>query len=154
MQTTSGITFATGYAWTLADRLASITYPFGAIVTYTPRNSIGQITSVTYKANATATPVTLISTATYLPFGPPNVLTFGNGRTLTKAYDNDYAIDQVTSSSSSASRLVIDATVDMLGNLTNASSTIAANPPTQQYQYDPLFARECKTVVASTFGTI
>jgi RHS repeat-associated protein len=139
IQITSGTTLATSYTYTLADRLASITYPSGAIVSYTPRNSIGQITNVVYKANATATPVTLVSSTAYLPFGPLNVLTFGNGRTLTKAYDKDYAIDQVVSSNTSPSPLVIDATVDYLGNLINASSTIAATPPTQQYQYDPLY---------------
>jgi RHS repeat-associated protein len=140
VQTTADATgyFATQYQYTLADRLASLSYPSGAIVTYS-RDSVGRITSVVYKANATASPINLVSSATYLPFGPLNVLNFGNGRSLTKSYDNDYAIDKVASSSSSASPLVIDATVDVLGNLINASSTAGASPPTQRYQYDPLY---------------
>ena len=64
------------------------------------------------------------------------MLTFGNGRTLTKTYDQDYAIDKVVSSSSTG--LVVDATVDVLGNLVNASSSVGASPPTQQFQYDSI----------------
>src|SRR3989442_13078637 len=56
---------------------------------------------------------------------------------LTEIYDQDYAIRQV--SSSSAGELVIDAHVDVLGNMINASSTVGANPPTQVYQYDSLY---------------
>ncbi len=135
-QITNGTTLATGYAYTNGDRIATISYPSTAVATYT-RNSIGKITSIAYKATPTGTAATLVSSATYLPFGPLNVLTFGNGRTLTKTYDQDYAIDKVVSSVSTG--LVIDATVDLLGNLTNASSTVGASPPTQLYQYDPLY---------------
>jgi RHS repeat-associated protein len=133
---TSGFTSVTTYSYTLADRLASITYPSGAIVAY-GRDSVGRIVSVTYKASATAAQVNVLTGVTYYPFGPQNALTFGNGRTLTKAYDNDYAIDKIVSSN--ANGLVVDATVDVLGNLSNASSAVGAAPPTQQYQYDPLY---------------
>jgi len=135
-QVTSGTTLIMNYTYTLADRLATVTYPSTALVTYT-RNSIGQIINVAYKATPTSSSVTLINTASYLPFGPLNVLTFGNGRTLTKSYDNDYAIDRVVSSS--ASGLVVDATVDALGNLVNASSVTDPKTPTLKYQYDPLY---------------
>jgi RHS repeat-associated protein len=135
-QVTNGVTLTTSYAYTLADRLSGITYPSGAIITYV-RDNVGRITSVTYKANANASAVTVLSGISYYPFGPQNVLTFGNGRTLTKTYDSDYAIDKIVSSNSTG--LVIDGTVDVLGNLTNASSTVGASPVTQQYQYDPLY---------------
>jgi RHS repeat-associated protein len=135
-QITNAVTLTTSYAYTLADRLSSVTYPSGAIVAY-GLDSVGRVTSVTYKANAQATAVTVLSGISYYPFGPQNVLTFGNGRRLTKTYDSDYAIDKIVSSNSTG--LVIDGTVDVLGNLTNASSTVGANPPTQQYQYDPLY---------------
>ena len=135
-QTAGSVISTASYAYTLADRIATITYPSGAIVTYT-RNTLGQIANISYQANATANAQVLVGTTTYLPFGPLNQLTFGNGRTLTKIYDSDYAIDKVLSSS--ASGLILDASVDMLGNLINASSTIGANPPTQTYQYDPLY---------------
>ena len=135
-QTVGSVISTASYTYTLADRIATITYPSGAIVTYT-RNTLGQIANISYQANATANAQFLVGTTTYLPFGPINQLTFGNGRTLTKIYDSDYAIDKVLSSS--ASGLTLDASVDVLGNLINASSTVGANPPTQTYQYDPLY---------------
>ena len=52
--------------------------------------------TVTWKSSGITT--TVVSNATYYPFGPLNVLTWGNGRTLTKTYDQDYAIDTVASS--------------------------------------------------------
>ena len=135
-QITSGTTLTTQYTYTLADRLASLTYPSGAIVTYS-RDSVGRITTVTWKANATATATTLVSNATYYPFGPLNVLTFGNGRTLTKTYDQDYAIDSVASSASTG--LKLDLGVDVMGDIVQASGSIAPTTPDRQYGYDPLY---------------
>lgn len=40
--------------------------------------------------------------------------------------------------SSDLSGLTIDASVDLLGNLFNASSNIGATPLTRSYSYDPL----------------
>ena len=147
-QTVGSVTSTMSYSYTLGDRLATLTYASGAIVTYT-RNVIGQITTVSYKANATATAQTLISAASYLPFGPLTQLTFGNGRSLTKTYNPDYAIDKITSSDNSGTTL--DATVDVLGNLINASSSVGATPPTQTYSYDPLYRL---TKVASPSKTL
>jgi len=135
-QITSSVTLTTQYSYTLADRLASLTYPSGTIVTYM-RDSVGRITTVTWKANATATATTLVSNATYYPFGPLNVLTFGNGRTLTKTYDQDYAIDSVASSASTG--LKLDLGVDVMGDIVQASGSIAPTTPDRQYGYDPLY---------------
>ena len=82
---------------TKGDRLASITYPSGGLVSYT-RDVLGRISGVTWKASANATAVTLVSNATYYPFGPLNALTYGDGHTLTKTYDEDYAIENIASS--------------------------------------------------------
>lgn len=135
-QTANGVVSTVGYAYTVADRVQSITYPSGAIVGYT-RNALGQITAITYQANATASAQTLVASASYLPFGPLSQIGFGNGRSLSKTYDQDYAIDKVVSSDPNG--LIVDATVDPLGNLVNASSAVNANPPTQSYQYDALY---------------
>jgi len=119
----------TSYSYNLADRLASVTYPSGTVINYA-RDSVGRIRSVFNGS----TPI--IASVTYYPFGPVNAISFQNGRTLTKTYDQDYAIDKVVSSSSSG--LTIDASVDVLGNITSASSSVGATPPTQQFSYDPL----------------
>jgi RHS repeat-associated protein len=122
-------------SYTVADRIASITYPSNAVVTYT-RNAIGQISSIAYQ-NGPTQPVTLVSAATYLPFGPLNQMTYGNGRVQTRAYDQNYGISAITDPS--ANGLNIGYTLDVMGNLQNASSPVTANPPTQSYQYDPLY---------------
>jgi RHS repeat-associated protein len=136
VQVTALDTLTLTYAWTLADRLASITYPSGRIISYS-RNGIGQITSVTMQPSAGATVEVLISSASYYPFGPLNVLTYGNGRSLAKTYDGDYAIDSVASSDPNG--LVLDFSTDVMGNIINASDTAGATTPTRQYAYDDLY---------------
>jgi len=146
-QVTSGVTLATQYTYTLADRLASLTYPSGAVVTYT-RDTVGRVKTVTWKANATSSATTLVSNATYYPFGPLNVLTFGNGRTLTKTYDPDYAIDGIASSISTG--LQLDFGVDVMGNVQAASAPTSGGGSSlivpsggtatvHLYSYDPLY---------------
>jgi len=132
----SNVSAVTQWAYGLADRVTGMTYPSGLQLSYA-RNSIGQVTQITYTTSPTATAATLISAASYYPFGPPNAITFANGGTLTRTFDQDYAIDKIVGSGPNG--LVLDATVDRLGNLVNASNTLGANPPTQSYQYDPLY---------------
>jgi RHS repeat-associated protein len=126
----------TVYTYTVADRLATMTYPSGAIVTY-GRDVFGRVQTIDWKASVGATAISLINNATYYPFGPLNGLTFGNGRTLTKSYDQDYAIDQITSSV--AGGLTLDFGVDVMGNITKASGTINPATPDRSYAYDPLY---------------
>jgi RHS repeat-associated protein len=134
-QVASGTSLVTQYTYGVADRLLTITYPSAAIVTYT-RDTQGRVKTIEWKANAGATAISLITNATYYPFGPLNVLTFGNGRTLTKDYDQDYAINAI--SGTPAGALTLDLGVNVMGDITSASGSIA--PPTADriYQYDPL----------------
>ena len=135
-QVTAGVSQALAYTWTKADRLETITYPSSGVATY-GRNAIGQVTSITWKANSLAPTTTIISNATWYPFGPLNALTFGNGRTLTKTYDTNYAIDSIASSDPNG--LVLDLTTDVMGNITAARDTLGAPTPTRTYQYDRLY---------------
>lgn len=135
-QVTLGKTLVVSYAYNKADRLMSLTYPSGAIVSYT-RDSVGRVTGVSWQANATATPIAVINSATYLPFGPLNVLTYANGRTLTSTYDANYVIDSVVSSATDG--LKLDFTTDVMSNITAASETPGVATPTRQYRYDRLY---------------
>ena len=135
-QVTAGTTLTVAYSPTLADRIATITYPSGGIATY-GYDSAGRTTTLSWKSNALATPITVVSGISYYPFGPPHVLTYGNGRTLTKAYDQDYAIDSVQSSALDG--LVLDFGRDVMGNITSASSALGTTPPDRQYVYDKLY---------------
>lgn len=81
------LTFTTSYEYDLAGVLKKITLPSGRQVTYT-LNGNGQVTSVAAPVNGTAT--TLASSITYLPYGPMTGLTYGNAKTLSATYDQDY----------------------------------------------------------------
>ncbi|WP_162882140.1 RHS repeat-associated core domain-containing protein, partial [Pseudomonas coronafaciens] len=68
-----------------------IGYPSSINLTYT-RNSAAQVTGVKLAiGNKTAT---LASNISYLPFGPVNSLTWGNGILLSRTYDKDYQLTQ------------------------------------------------------------
>ncbi len=133
---TSGPNLTLGSTYNAANRTIAMTYPSGAIVTYL-RNAKGQITSVSAKPTAAAAQVTMVSNATYLPFGPLNTLTFGNGRVLTKAYDQNYNIDKVSDNSTTG--LSEDSTVNVMGNITAITErTTATANATRQFAYDNL----------------
>ena len=135
-QTINGVSYTTIYNFDNSHNLIGIVYPSGAILSY-GQDAMRRVTSATYQANASAAATTLLSSISYYPFGPANVFTYGNGHTLTKSYDQNYAISQVASSLSSA--LTIVPTVDPMGNITNASNTVGGSSPTVTFQYDPLY---------------
>jgi RHS repeat-associated protein len=133
---TGGPNLSLGSTYNGANRMIAMTYPSGAIVTYL-RNAKGQITGIDAKPTATAAQVSLVSNATYLPFGPLNTLTFGNSRVLTKAYDQNYDIDKVSDSATDG--LSQDSTVNVMGNITAITErTTATANTTRQFAYDNL----------------
>lgn len=81
------LTFTTAYEYDLAGVLKKITLPSGREIDYM-LNGNGQVTSVSADVNGSAT--TLASSITYLPYGPLTSLTYGNSKTLSATYDQDY----------------------------------------------------------------
>jgi RHS repeat-associated protein len=87
-------TLTTGYTYDLANRVSSITYPSGAVVTYN-RDTMGRIASVSAQSpGGSAVPV--VSSIAYEPFGPYSDLTFGNGVSETRNFDQDYRLTALT----------------------------------------------------------
>ena len=84
----------TQYQYDLAGNLTGITYPSGRIVNYL-RDMQGLINTVTTKANAAAAMQTIIDNAHYLPFGPVDSYTYGNGLTHAQGYDQDYRLTSI-----------------------------------------------------------
>lgn len=82
-----GLTFTKAYEYDLAGVLKKITLPSGREIDYT-LNGNGQVTSVSAEVNGSAT--TLASFIAYLPYGPLTSLTYGNSKTLSATYDQDY----------------------------------------------------------------
>jgi len=79
---------------------------------------------------------TVVSNVTYYPFGPVATITYGNGRTLTRTYDQDYVIGSVIDTTSGKTDgLSLTFGRDVMGNLTqvNSSSTVG-----NLLTYDPL----------------
>ncbi len=83
------LTFTTAYEYDLAGLLKKITYPSGRQATYT-RNTNGQVTGVSAPVNGSS--VAIASSIAYLPFGPVTGLTYGNGKSLSSTFDQDYRL--------------------------------------------------------------
>ncbi len=84
---TSGPTLTTGYTYDLAGNVLTITLPSGRVITYT-RNANGQASGVSGIVNAGS--VQFASSVTYAPFGPVTGFTYGNSRTFSATFDQDY----------------------------------------------------------------
>lgn len=130
VQVTNGRTFTTTYAYDAQGRLSTQTLPSGAVVRF--GYASGEVATVAVRLPGSSVDLPLINGIERLPFGPVSKLTYGNGRTQTRAYDLDYAIDRITSSE--ASGWTQDYGVDAVGNLTAILGTGANN----RFRYDGL----------------
>jgi RHS repeat-associated protein len=123
-QTTAGIVLTTTYAYAANGHLAQMTTPGGMIVSY-GYDGAGRINGIDTQLPGEPSASAVIDAVHYLPFGPIDQITFGNGRIQTRSYDANYAIDQV--SSTGANGLSLDFAVDAVGNLTQVTSGAAGN---------------------------
>lgn len=90
----------TKYTYDAANRIASVTYPSGTIVSYT-RDTMGRVTAVNAQpSGGTSTPV--VSSIAYQPFGPYSGLTYGNGVAESRGFDQDYRLTGITDTGTSA----------------------------------------------------
>lgn len=127
----------TSYRYTRADRLAGMTYPRGREIEW-QRDTTGRVSMVRHRATSLSAWTTLVSGVTYYPFGPLASLTFGNGRTLSKAYDANYAIHGIDSSGGDGLNLDVD--VDVLGNIVSLTPTAPGSGEQERaYDYDALY---------------
>jgi RHS repeat-associated protein len=77
------------FTYDLADRRTQITYPSGRIVNYT-FNTLGRVTQVRTKANASATAWTTVASGmTYEAFGSLTRANYGNGTRMIQSWGND-----------------------------------------------------------------
>jgi RHS repeat-associated protein len=117
--------YAVGYAYDVNGKVTGMTLPSGRTVTYT-RASDGLVSGITTKATPTSSVETLASSAAYLPFGPLQSLTYGNGLSLTRTYDQNYWLAQTQVTATGVTRLDLSFGRNADGQLTgvtdNASS--------------------------------
>ena len=86
-------TLLTSYTYDAASRVASITYPSGAAVTYA-RDKMGRITAASLKQGSGASQA-VVSAVSYEPFGPVTALTYGNGISETRSFDQDFRMTKL-----------------------------------------------------------
>lgn len=144
-----GLAQNTVWAYNSADRITSITYPSGSLVSY-GRDSLGRIASIAVKPAGSSGTQSLISAVSYYPFGPVKQITWASGQTQTRSYDQNYWIDQIDSNLPAANGLDLDFTLDAVGNITGMSDVIGGLPPNNTYQYDPLYRLTAATGMGGT----
>ncbi|MDE2154809.1 MAG: RHS repeat protein [Xanthomonadaceae bacterium] len=127
-------TDVTQYAYTAAGRLSRESTPDHTVIAYA-YDSDGRISGVqATPSGATTAPPTVVGAITYRPFGPISRYTLGNGQTVTRTYD---ANDRLTDLTSPA--LNLHFARDAAGDITALGNAPGANPATETYGYDPLY---------------
>jgi RHS repeat-associated protein len=117
------------YTYTKADRVATETRPSGVVVRYA-YDGMGQVSGVWAKPVGGAEQV-VASSVTWLPFGPLQTYTLGNGQTVLRTFDANYRITDIVSPA-----LELHFSLDELGNITGVSETGGGSA---NYKYDPLY---------------
>ncbi|RUL79923.1 RHS repeat-associated core domain-containing protein [Dyella choica] len=130
-QTVSGHTDVTSYTRSLGGKILSIVHPSGNQVTY-GYDTDGHVSGVT--ATTPSGTTTLVSNATYLPFGPVSGYTLGNGQAITRTYDANYRMIDLVSPA-----FTLHVARDAMGDITATGNSPGANPATETYSYDPLY---------------
>ncbi|MGN6187012.1 MAG: DUF6531 domain-containing protein, partial [Thermoanaerobaculia bacterium] len=106
--------YVTRYTYDANGNRAGLTYPSDIKITYS-FDYAGRPISAAAVSGAYAAPI--ITAATYLPFGPPTSLTFGNGTVQTMAYDNRYRMAQNRLTSAGTPMAQYDYSYDSAGNV-------------------------------------
>ncbi|WP_249186838.1 HNH/endonuclease VII fold putative polymorphic toxin [Pseudomonas sp. KB-10] len=116
------------YGYDGANQLTRINYPVGFSVIYA-RNSAGQVGQIQLQVGD-LNPTALVSQIQYLPFGPLKSLTWANGLSLSRTYDQDYRLthQQVATWASTYD-------YDANSNIESLQSTLLGN---LNYSYDAL----------------
>ena len=131
-QITASGTDYTEMSYTPGDRLSSRIYPDGANASYS-RNANGQISAISLSPpHQGSSPA--VSNISYLPFGPISSYTLGNGQTITRSYDANNRLTDLTSPA-----LNLHYARDAMGNITAQGDAPGAANPTETYSYDPLY---------------
>lgn len=136
------------YSYDLADRITSITYPSGRVVSYT-RNTRGQVITINTRPTAAGTDTVLASGITYEPFGSMLSATFGNGLTMAQSWGNDgrLASKRLYATASGTNLSLLTYGYDNDDNITSIADGV---DPTRSvtYGYDPV-DRLTQSVLAS-----
>jgi len=121
----------TSYTYTPGNRLLSEVRADGSTVNY-GHDALGNTTTVSVVAPSGAV-TSVITAATYLPFGPLSNYTLASGATVTRSYDANYQINDVVAPGFSE-----HLARNVMGDVVAQGDSPGANPATESYSYDPL----------------
>ncbi|WP_158752833.1 RHS repeat-associated core domain-containing protein [Dyella sp. S184] len=134
-QGVAGFTDVIHYGYTAADRLNSETTPDQTAISYT-FNSNGRISGVQVTpSGSTSSPPTVVSNVVWMPFGPVASYTLGNGQAVTRTYDANYRLTDLTTPTA----FNLHFARDVMGDISARGAAPGANPAAETYQYDPLY---------------
>ena len=139
-------TYTTSYQYDAAGNVSQIVYPSGRVADYT-RNALGQVTAIASTKNGTQK--TIVSNATYEPFGPLSGITYGNARTFSYDHRADYRVDSFSAGA------IVDKTYDydVAGNISKIIDNVESDK-TQQFGYDALDRLISEDVIADYFAIV
>lgn len=134
VRTIDGVSYTNSYSYDKSNQIISQQSPIGISLNIT-RNIEGKITglSADYPTTNGVTTQLLASGIAYLPYGPMTGLTYGNGITLNRSFDQDYRLTQQAVSGIE--------TLDYAYNPVNSITAIdRIQEPTksQEFEYDAL----------------
>ena len=135
-------TFTVGYSYA-SGRQTGITYPSGRAVTY-GFDGQGRITSITVDGGTT-----VLSSATYFPFGGPMTWTWGNAEPMTRTFDQDGRLSTVTLGPAAGAYADLSQ-VFGYDNLNRMTSANLAAGQAQSFTYDANGNRTNATINAAS----
>ncbi len=125
-------TLNTGYTYDGANRIASMTYPDGTLVTYL-HDAAGYASSVTAKLPG-ASAATTLATLTHQPFGPMNGVAYGNGIAESWTFDQSYRPTNIADLLSAANVQNLTYGYDLADNVKSITDAVnGANSQTLGY---------------------
>jgi RHS repeat-associated protein len=116
--------YAVQYAYDVNGKITQLVLPSGRIVDIA-RASDGLVTGVTTKASSGASAVTIASSVTYAPFGPLTGLSYGNGLSLARSYDQNYWLTDIQVTGASTATLDLSFGRNANGELTGVTDNAA-----------------------------
>lgn len=138
-------TYTTRYGYDRDGNRSRVTYPSGRVVDY-GHDFAGRPVSVTSGAT------TIVSSATYLPFGPLKQTVMGNGTTRTSSYDDRYRMSTNALAGPGGAIASYSYGYDAVGNVTSIVDLLAPGY-NRAFEYDDLSRLSVANSGASLWGT-
>jgi YD repeat-containing protein len=123
--------YVTTYEYDLADKMTRQTYSTGQIINYA-YDDLGRVSQITTELQGVTGAQVVVDNVNYLPYGPVTNYLYGNGKTYSVDYDQDYRINTILTDN-----LQLDFSYDANNNITQLGDRITT-AENQDFEYDSL----------------